>query len=124
MHEVAHGVEVDPWAAAVAVEQRERLQVAEHAVGFARAERREPDLDVADKLGRETAGAAGDERAEGWIADGPDDQFRSRRGHALDMEAFERRPSRRELPGHHAGGASHGRRPAPARAAPLPRRSC
>ena len=59
----------------VAVEQWEGLEPAQHAVGLTRAERREPDLDVAEQLDRHAAGAAGDERAEGRIADRADDQL-------------------------------------------------
>ena len=107
-------------AAAVAVEQREGLEAAEHAVGLARAERGEPDLDVAEQLDRHAAGAAGDERPEGRVADGADDQLGARRGHPLDVEALDGRARCRELRRHLAAarvtavGPSSPRRTAPA----------
>jgi hypothetical protein len=57
------------------------------------------DLDVAERLDRHAAGAAGDERAEGRIAHGADDQLRPLRRHPLDVEAVDRRPGGLQLGG-------------------------
>ena len=80
-------------------------------VDLARAERGQPDLDVAEQLDRRPTGAAGDERAERRIADRAHDQLRPGRRHALDLEPLGRRAGIGEPTRDLAGGTPHGGRP-------------
>ena len=66
--------------AAVAVEQRERAQRAEHLARVEVGQRRDPHRDVADQLGGRPAGAAREHRAEAVVVDDADDQLDARPG--------------------------------------------
>jgi hypothetical protein len=74
---------------AVAVEQRERAQRAQHLLGVKIAQWRDPDGDVPEQFDARAARAAGDHRAEALVVNDPEQQLDAGYGHRLQHEALE-----------------------------------
>ena len=87
-HRVAQRGDVGSRPPAEPLEQWKAAQAGDHAAGLRGADRRQPDLDVADQLGLVAARRERHERPEARVARDPQEQLGPFARHRLDQDAL------------------------------------